>query len=101
MLAMIVQSNNTVYPVFFDCHEICENGENEIILNLRQSFLPFIIENYTGYTFCVFNKLRFKKDRKKAKIRSWQKLQDIRYMVSEQICFYAFQDFGLVCPPSQ
>lgn len=55
---------------FFACHNICEDGgKSDTFLICVSYFLQlkeFLIENDTGYNFCLFNYLRFKRDRKKS-----------------------------------
>lgn len=73
----------TIYPFFFACHKIVTMGKTCSIFNLRQSFFAISKVSYkrnTGYSFCVFNILRLKRNcEKKTKIGSSQKLQDKRY----------------------
>lgn len=70
-----------IYPLFCVSKSVTFlNCVSYFLLRFKQ----FLIENDTGYIYCVFNYLRFKKNREK---RSSRKIPDIRY---KRQCFDVF-----------
>lgn len=62
---------DTVYPVIFTCHKICEKWRKIVTFFICVShfwrFKQFFIETNTRYNVCVLNILRYKSDREKRK----------------------------------